>query len=88
MISNTKKTDSGSDPSINQVSGDEDEEAGSIPHEIKNKDCYYWITRGYLLFNQLRKSCESESKKKQRASYESVFGSDFGQYVLLSHEVE
>ena len=81
MIMNAKKNDTSSSPAIDELSLDGEDGEANEPLEIKNKNLQYWITRAYLLFNQVRKSCEPERKKKQRASYESVFGSDFGEFV-------
>lgn len=81
-MNQTKIPATTSNPTIDQLSLDGDEER-DVPLEIKNKNLHYWITRAYLLFHQLRKSCEPEQKKKQRASYESVFGSDFGTLITI-----
>lgn len=75
---NPRRSRSSSGVTTDEHSVGEEEENRTTP-EVQVKNFKYWKTRFLRLLSQMRESCKAEEKQKRRASYESVFGSDFGE---------
>lgn len=78
FIMNPKRSHSSGGTTAEQVSLAEEEEDRSST-QVESRKLRSWKSRCLHVLSQMRESCRSEEKQKRRASYESVFGSDYGE---------